>query len=166
MRNKGNKTKKHGDLIIIKTEPEPQLEEETVSNPAHTNGIDLNIQIKEEPDLDVHISEEHIGGMSNCSDTSKDSGAVMPKSELSHVHIGQRNVDIKDEFDIDTESDYDFRKGVVKIESESRVKEESGDEEELQAEAEVAEDIQEDIDVRGEREDCKGKNCCSFIGLN
>lgn len=120
-------TTRQGDLLIVKTESQVQLDDKE-ANQANSNGLDPNIQIKEEPDLHA-ISEEHNGDISSLN--------------------------IKDEPDSDPQPECEFSNAAVKSESEASVKEED-EGEEVRHEGEGADNIQEDADGEGGQENHKG----------
>lgn len=134
LQNKAKRGEKQHDVLVVKTECEP---EEEVSL---TNGAGLIIQIKEEP-LSLEISEEHNGPSSCCSDTKDGTEACRPDVQQ---HIKEES---------DSEHHPDLTEAAVKEEPESGIKEETHIEQQRGGEA--------TIHIKGDygegEKDCKGR---------
>ncbi|KAK1895332.1 Zinc finger protein 436 [Dissostichus eleginoides] len=118
LQNKAKRGEKQHDVLVVKTECEPEEEVHL------TNGAGLTIQIKEEP-LSQEISEEHNEPSSCCSDTKDGTEACRPDVQQ---HIKE---------ECDSEHHPDLTEAAVKEEPESGIKEETHIEQQRGGEATI-----------------------------
>lgn len=138
-----NKTKtdaKQGDLVIVKTEDELQVDGEVEEDCKEccSNGDGLNIQIKEEPHSQ-EIGEEHYGDTLRCLDTMPDN--VTPKLDDWH-----QLEHLKSESDSDQQPGYELTADYdAVVKEESWIKEEGDSGEEAQDASNNQEDDGEEV---------------------